>query len=66
MDRGQREKQVERLRKGILAECVLVLLFAVLVIGRRQELAAEKSRKKAETQVQERAEGRQRQELPFH
>ncbi len=43
MDRGQREKQVERLRKGILAECVLVLLFAVLVIGRRQELAAEKS-----------------------
>ena len=36
------------------------------VYQQEKELAAEKSRKKAETQVQERAEGRQRQELPFH
>ena len=43
MDREKREKYIERLKRGILAECVLVLAIAMPVIGRREESAAEKS-----------------------
>lgn len=42
MDKKQRARFLTRIRKGILAECVLVMLAAVIVVGRQS--SAEESR----------------------
>ena len=35
MDKGQRTRYLALIKKGILAECVLVMLAAVIVVGRQ-------------------------------
>lgn len=36
MNREQRARYVQRIKKGILAECILVVLFAAVVVGRSE------------------------------
>lgn len=43
MDREQRARYIDRIRKGILAECILVVLFTALVIGRQDSDKMEQS-----------------------
>ncbi len=43
MDEKRNVKYMGWLRKGIMAECVMVLVFAVLTLGRQERAAAEKT-----------------------
>lgn len=43
MDDKRNVKYMGWLRKGIMAECVMVLVFAVLTLGRQERAAAEKT-----------------------